>query len=163
MVLLFGSDLFKITASESDEQERDFFELKVFSDKQIYKTTDKIHIWTTLKYVGTNQSIKIWHAGPRIMFYISDGKDINIGGAKFLVDWRYTILRRNKVYAYNARNLSVDGNDPLVAYWETHNSGISLNLPEGEYEIKAVGDFSLSKNYRNKVDLSDKISIKVEK
>jgi len=53
----------KVTSTEASTKEnvQDYnklFELNLYSDKQTYKTTDKIKIWATLKYIGNDSQIK---------------------------------------------------------------------------------------------------------
>jgi len=61
------------------------FELKVYSDKQVYKTRDKIKIWATLEYIGDKSEIKIWHGEPYIIYSITNGKDFNLDGLRHMI------------------------------------------------------------------------------
>ena len=64
-----------LSTMESTKNEQDYnklFELNLYSDKQIYKTTDKIKVSANLKYIGDDSQVKIWHGDPYISFSITD-------------------------------------------------------------------------------------------
>ena len=128
-----------IAIEQTDETMQDYsklFELKVYSDKTTYSTTDKIKIWATLKHTGKNSHIKIWHGDPYISFYISDGKDFNIGG---LVDTVLisTELEKGKLYSFDYfKNGAYTADDPKADFWKKFYAEKDLYLLEGEYSIK---------------------------
>lgn len=139
------------------------FELKLFSDKPVYKTTERINIWATLKYVGNKTGIRIWHGDPGIVFGISDEKDFNLEGMRFTI-LTSSYVKRNKLYTYNYKKSgSYDENDPKAEFWRNFYSEKDLFLPEGEYRIRAMGTFSLSIESINEIRVSDSITIRVEK
>jgi len=155
-----------VQVEESTKEGQDYnklFELELYSDKQVYKITDKIQIWATLKYVGSKNQIAIWHGDPSINFYITDGKAFNTGGAISSI-LASTTLERDKLYRFNYAKSGGYANDDLNAdFWNKFYSEKDLILPEGEYEVKVVGVFSISKEDRSNSGISDKINIKVEK
>ncbi|TWH56977.1 hypothetical protein DesLBE_1234 [Desulfitobacterium sp. LBE] len=141
------------------DDSNELFELKVYSGKPIYKSTDKIRIWATLKYVGSDREITLWHGDPGILFYISDGNELEIGGIKLPIQTA-TTLKRDKLYTYDCQ-LYVGGDEPIADYWRELSPAKGLFLPKGEYEVKAVGDFSLNEGDINPISISDKITVKV--
>lgn len=145
----------KAVAAQADE----LFELQVYSGEPIYKSTDKIRIWATLKYVGSDRRITLWHGEPGILFTISDGNELEIGGIKFLISTS-TTLKRDTLYTYDCQ-LYVDGDEPIADYWRKFSPEKGLFLPEGDYEVKAVKDFSLREEDINPINISSKITIKV--
>lgn len=166
-VFLSGCQIKEVSNVEgSDKTVQDYnklFELKLYSDKQVYKTTDKIMIWATLKYIGSKDQITIWHGDPYINFYISDGKEFNIGGIVNTI-LTTTTLERNKLYKFDyIKNGGYSNDDTNAEFWKKFYSEKDLILPEGEYIIKVGGGFSLSEKDTQSSNLSEQISIKVEK
>lgn len=167
-VFLIGCQHEKIsTVKETDETVQEYnklFELELYTDKQIYKTTDKISIWATLKYVGNNKQIKIWHGYPSISFYISDGKEFNIGGI-ILTTLTSTMLEKDKLYRFDySKNGGYSNDDPKADFWKRFYEEKDLYLPEGEYSIKVSKAFSLTENAEeSKGDLSKELKIRVVK
>lgn len=155
------------TAVDIEKDVQDYnklFQLKLFSDKQIYKTTDKINIWATLEYTGTNESIEIWHGDPYISFNISDGKEFNIVGIVEDV-LMSTLLEKGKLYKFNyTKSGGYSNDDPKADYWQKFYAEKDLYLPEGEYTIRVGGAFSLSKDVgKSSNNLSKELKIKVTK
>lgn len=52
----------------------------LFSDKEVYKSTDIIQIWATLQYIGNDDIITIWHGIPYMVFSITNDEDFNSVG-----------------------------------------------------------------------------------
>lgn len=153
-------------ATKTDETVKDnnkLFELKLYSDKTTYITTDKIKIWATLKYIGTNSHITIWHADPYISFTISDGKDFNTGGL-FDDVLSSTELEKDKIYKFEySKNGGYSADDPKADFWKKFYSEKYLSLPEGEYTIKVGTAFSLTKDLeKSRCDLSEELKIVVK-
>lgn len=122
------------------------FEMKLFSDKQTYKTTDSILIWATLEYGGDGDTVKIWHGEPYISFSITDGKDFNVDGI-VLIYLTSTFLQKGIIYRFEyQKSGGFDANSPDADYWESFYSEKELRLPEGEYTISVRGEFSLTEN-----------------
>ena len=125
----------QVITAGTDETMQDFsklFELKLYSDKAVYSTTDKIKLWATLKYIGSNTKITIWHGTPCISFYISDAKDFNIGGIAF-DDLTSTDLNKDELYRFDyIKNGAYTADDPKVDFWKKFYSEKELYLPEGE-------------------------------
>jgi len=165
-VLLIGCQTKESVQVEESNKGQDYnkiFELKLYSDKQVYKSTDKIQIWATLKYVGSKNQITIWHGDPSINFYISDGKAFNTGGIISTI-LTSTTLERDKLYRFNyAKSGGYANDDSNADFWKKFYSEKDMILPEGEYEVKVVGTFSISKEDISNGGVSDKINIKVEK
>lgn len=156
----------KETAGEIDDTMQDYnklFELNLYSDKNSYKTNEKIKIWATLKYIGENSKMKIWHADPYISFYISDGKDFNTGGT-FNTILATTELEKEKLYHFDySKSGGFSADDPKADFWKKFYSEKDLYLPEGEYTIKVSTAFSLTEKIQeNKSSLSQEFKIVVK-
>lgn len=137
------------------------FELNLYSDKQTYKTTDKIKIWATLKYIGSDNQIKIWHSNPYISFSITDGKNFKTGDI-FDDLLASTILVKDKLYKFDyAKSGGYSADDPNADYWEKFYKEKDLYLPKGEYTVSVGGAFSLTQNFE-KNNLVKETKIKVE-
>lgn len=159
--------------NEVDETRKNFseiFEMELFSDKKIYKTTDKIDIWARLKYVGKNSKITIWSGDPYINFHIFNDKDFETGGmvSEGLMS---TELENNRMYIFNfVKSGGYSADDPKGDFWKKFYAQKDLYLPEGKYTIKVDTGFSLSKNNlnynekdKNKGYLSREFDIEVER
>ncbi len=138
------------------------FELELYSDKQTYKSTDKIKIWATIKYIGNNDQVKIWHGDPTVTFNISDGKEFNIGGIINTI-LTSTMLENGELYKFDyAKNGGYSNDDANADFWKKFYEEKDLYLPEGEYTIKASGAFSLTENLEeSKNNLSKQINISI--
>ncbi len=150
-------------SNEAINNEQDYnklFELNLYTDKQTYKTTDKIKIWATLKYIGNDNHIKIWHSNPYISFTITDGKKFETGGI-FDDVLTSTILVKDKLYKYDyVKTGGYSEDDTNVDYWKKFYQEKDLYLPEGEYIIKVGGAFSLTEDIEQS-NLIDEVKIKV--
>jgi hypothetical protein len=151
---------------ESTKNEQDYnklFELNLYSDKQKYKTTDKIKIWATLKYIGQDSQIKIWHSNPYISFTITDGKKFNTGGFSDDI-LTTTILVKDKLYRFDyTKSGGFSADDSNADYWKKFYQEKDLHLPEGEYTVKVGGAFFLNENpQKSKSNLVKELKIKVE-
>ena len=154
------------TADESaDGAAQDYsslFELNLYTDKTIYSTTEKIKIWATLKYIGKDNHIKIWHGDPYISFYISDGKDFDTGG--FVHDiLMSTDLEKGKLYHFDyTKNGGYSADGPKAEFWRGFYAEEDLYLPEGEYTVKVATAFTLTeKQEKNASNLSKELKITV--
>ena len=161
--VIFKSSVKTTEGQEIIEQDYSkLFELELYSDKETYKTTDKIKLWATLKYIGNNDQIKIWHGDPYISFYISDGKEFNTGGAiqDLLTS---TILEKDKIYNFDySKNGGYSEDDSKADYWREFYAQKDLYLEEGEYTVKVSGAFSLTEDTeKSKSNLSKELKIKV--
>jgi hypothetical protein len=140
----------------------DVFELNLFSDKEVYKTTDAIQIWATLEYVGDYDTIKIWHSLPYILFLITDGDGFNIGGIQMSV-LTSSILEKGEIYHFDFQKSGAwDSCDPDASFWEAFFNETDLFLPAGEYTITVKGDFYLTDKVEGDSGLLCEFKIRVE-
>jgi len=133
-------------------------EMKLFSDKKVYKTTEKIHIWATLEYVGENDAIKIWSGLPHMGFSITDGKDFNTDFFIFDI-LRETVLKKGEVSIYRYEKSGSWNSE----FWESPYQERDLYLPAGEYTVSVVGAFSSVEPNGEPSGLLCELQIKVEK
>jgi hypothetical protein len=138
------------------------FELNLYSDKQVYKTTDKIKLWATLKYVGNKEQIKIWHSNPCIGFSIIDGNKFK-PGCIYDDILTSTILIKDKLYKFDyVKSGAYSEDDPDADFWRKFLNEKDLYLPSGEYTIQAGGAFDLDENGTESSNMIKEIKIKVE-
>jgi len=154
------------STGESTENVQDYnklFELNLYSDKQKYKTTDRIEIWATLKYIGDNDQIRIWHALPYISFSITDGKTFKTGDL-FNDVLTSTVLVKGKLYKFNyAKSGDYSADDPNADFWKGFYQEKNLYLPKGEYTVKVGGAFSIFEDIEKiNSNLVKEIKIKIE-
>jgi hypothetical protein len=140
------------------------FELKIYSDKQEYKTTEKINIWSTLEYTGKEDQIKIWHGEPYIIYSITDGKDFKLDGVVLDI-LKSTVLEKEKIYRFDyIKTGGYSEDDPKANFWKEFFSEKDLYLPVGEYTIKAAADFSLGDDVVNsRYEQTAELKIKIVK
>ena len=120
------------------------FEMALFSDNTVYKTTDIIQIWATLAYTGPEDTVTIWHGIPYISFSITDGKDFNVEGLTLTV-LASTVLNKGEVYRHDYEKSGGYGeDDPDADFWRAFYAEKDLILPPGAYTISAGGAFSLT-------------------
>lgn len=152
-----------VSISTQDNNNK-LFELKIYSDKQVYKTSDTIKVWSTLEYIGDKSEIKIWHGEPYIIYNITDGKDFNIDGLRHTI-LKSTILKKGELYRYDyIKSGGYSNDDPKASYWKKFFEEKDLYLPEGEYIIKAYCDFSLTESgIDSKYNQYSELKIKVVK
>jgi len=106
------------------------FELDLHLEKLEYKTTEKIDLYATLKYVGNSKDIVIYSGTPYVIIYVDDGS-----GPSYvqLLTLMTTLLNHGQVYKYEYPT-RVRNNDPIQ----------DLYLPPGEYTVGVLTDFSLT-------------------
>lgn len=153
-----------ITANNTTIQDYNkLFELNLYSDKQTYKTDEKIIIWATLKYIGSSEKIKIWHSNPYISFTITDGEKFNTGGISDDI-LTSTILVKDKLYRFDyIKSGGFSADEPNADYWKKFYQEKDLHLPEGEYTVKVGGAFSLNENPQmSKSNLIKELKIKIK-
>lgn len=152
-----------IVPNENEQDYNKLFEFNIYSDKSTYKTTDKIKIWATIKYIGSENQITIWSGDPYISFIITDGKDFNTGGI-ILTTLISTVLEKDKLYEFNyTKNGGYSAEDPNADFWEKFYKEKDLYLPKGEYTITSGGAFSLTKDSeKSKSNLKKELKINVE-
>ena len=139
------------------------FEMSLFSDKEVYKTTDIIQIQATLKYVGNKDTITIWHGDPYMVFSITDSKDFNSNGIVYDI-LTSTTLEKDKLYSFDyQKNGGWDADDPMASFWEDFYTKKELSLPKGEYTVTLNGDFFLGRELVDSPsNLLCQLKIKVE-
>ena len=150
LAMLSGCNRIQYSSSEpatnSVSHSANDFEMRLFSDKQFYKTTDTISIWATLEYIGNNDAITIWSGDPFMVFSITDGKDFNVHGFIHTVLMQ-TILTKGEVYHFDYQKSGGWAADaPDASFWENFYAEKDLLLPPGEYTIILRGAFSLTEN-----------------
>lgn len=153
----------KIAASDENVQSKNLFDLKLYSDKQIYKVDEKISIWATIEYTGDSSEIKIWHGEPYLVFSITDGKDFNLEGVVLDI-LKSTTLKKGTIYRHGfIKSGGYSADDPNAGFWKKFFEEKDLYLPEGEYTIKVSSAFSLTQDVlESEYHKSAEIKIKVK-
>ena len=140
------------------------FQMNLFSDKEVYKTTDVIQIWATLEYTGNDDAIMIWSSDPYMIFSITDGKGFDTGGVAVDV-LLSTVLTKGETYRFDyQKSGGWSADDPDAAFWENFYQEKDLRLPAGEYTITLNGAFSLTETILDsRSGLVCELKIRVEK
>ena len=139
------------------------FEMRLYSDKQVYKSAETIKIWATLAYVGDDDTVTIWHGDPYMRFSITDGGDFNADGVSHTI-LTSTVLKKGELYRFDyEKSGGWSADDPDAAFWEAFYQEEDLYLPAGEYTITVRGAFSLDENVADSQSgLLCELRIKVE-
>lgn len=137
--------------------EDDLFKLTVYIDKLQYKPNEVINMYSTLEYIGDEQSIDIWSGRPYFKYIIFDGTNY------FCEDIQLDILEKNtlvkgKIYTFPfVKSGGYSEDDPDKEFWQEYYKDKELKLPKGEYQVTAYCDFSFNDEipfdeYSNKVE-----------
>jgi len=160
-------DMFYKEAKEHQYQDsvscnKNDFEMNFYSDKKIYKTTEKIKAWSTLKYIGKEDNIKIYHASSYMLFSII-GKDFRMDPTVNSIATSSS-LEKNKLYYFDfQKSGGWSADDPKADFWEKFYQEKDLLLPEGEYTLIAHGGFLITSHAGKGIGLKCELKIKVEK
>ena len=144
IIVLALCSIFTFTTSGCNKSKDSDFEIRLTTDRYVYKISDEILISSTIEYIGDKKNLLIWHADPAITFIITDGKALNIGSTVSDILMSTKINKNEKQYYYFKEN----SND--------------LQLPIGKYTIISKAEFSLSKNSDSKINLLCELDIVVE-
>jgi len=137
------------------------FEIKLYSEKPRYHTSENVNIWATLKYIGTQQQIEIWSGDPHMVFSITDGKDFHTGNVIILI-LKSTTLTRGELYHFDyQKSGGYDADSPDTSYWEEFYREHDLFLPEGTYTVSVHGAFYLSADTKTELDLICELNIEI--
>ena len=148
--------------AQNSKSEDSNFVMNLYSDYPVYKTTDSIKIWATLKYIGSGDSVRIWHGEPYVTFSITDGKDFHVDPVVLTIQTS-TVLEKNMLQYFNYEKSGAwDADDPNADFWEKFYEEKELFLPAGQYTITAKGAFSLSEDAQEDSGLTCTLTITVE-
>lgn len=132
------------TQISAEATENDFC-LKLFADKDTYRSDEAIQIWATLEYVGDEDTITIWHGEPYVVFSITDGADFNTGGVVEDI-LTSTELQKGRQYHFDyVKSGGYDATAPDADFWNQFYQEEALKLPAGTYTVSVAGAFYLSK------------------
>jgi hypothetical protein len=124
------------------------FEMRLFSNKEVYRRDEAIMIWASLEYMGADDSVTVWGSGDaHIVFAIYGDDGLFVGGALNGVR-KEAKLKKGEVYTYyyDKGNIDTFAPDDNREYWEAFFSERDLYLPAGDYTIVAAAAFSLSED-----------------
>jgi len=139
-----GIDLKAEGAAQAQRVEANDFEMTLYSDQEVYRSTEPIQLWATLKYSGKGNTVTIWHGEPYMSFSITDGEDFHVGG-NILTVLTSTELEKGKTYRFDhQKSGGWSGNDADADFWSAFFEEKELFLPAGEYTVAVSGAFSLT-------------------
>ncbi|MDQ0888878.1 hypothetical protein QFZ81_003966 [Paenibacillus sp. V4I9] len=130
------------------------FDLKLYSDKETYKSNEPIKVLANFKYIGNQEEVVISHGSDYITFSIKqlDGWFEWFGGDTLMPH----ISQLKKGINYRKEYVKSGGystDDPNRAFYEKFNKEKDLLLPKGTYKITANVSFNLADQL--KVDNKD--------
>ena len=134
----------KQTEFNESEATANDFRIKLYTDKSSYTTNEAIQVWATLEYVGSQDTVTIWHGDPYLVFSITNGADFTAGGLTFL-ELKHTELEKGKEYRFDyVKSGEYDAAAADAEFWEAFYQEEDLKLLAGTYTILADGKFYLS-------------------
>jgi len=154
-----GSDnniKYKTNKYISYENNDGLFKVTLFIEDGVHTSKKHIDIFSTIEYVGNDDSIKIWHGLPYFNYTIFDGEHYYSEGITETI-LTHTVLKKGQVYTKPfSKSGGWSNNDPDAEYWESYYMDKELKLPPGKYTLVAYCDFGLSEddlNYENKIEI----------
>jgi hypothetical protein len=123
------------------------FEMRLFTDKEVYRSGEQIMVRASLEYVGANDSATIWDEGGQFMFFIvTDDENFRFYG-QVLDFQKERVLQKGKVYSYSYdESGSWDMLAEDDAYWGEFFDKEGLQLPPGEYTV-TVSVYALDRDW----------------
>jgi hypothetical protein len=136
-----GQAIYRAKSAASD------FEMRLFTNKEVYRSDEAVMIWASLEYTGADDNVAIWSSGGYIVFSIYDDEGFYVGGI-LNGPRKETKLKKGEVYSYSydKGNLDTFAPEDDRDYWEAFFSERDLYLPAGEYTVVAAAAFSLSED-----------------
>ncbi len=137
------------------------FEVKTYIDKLEYEQNEEINIYSTIEYIGENESISIWSGEPYFHHLIYNGKEY-INDGVVLDVLKETVFKKGEVYTIPfSKSGGFTQEDPDIEFWEQYFSEKELKLPGGDYTFTATTDFCLDADQKEKVALKTEFKVKV--
>ena len=137
------------------------FEVKTYIDKLEYDEDEEIEVYSTIEYIGENDSVKIWSGEPYFHHRIHDGSKF-INSDIVLNVLKETVLKKGEVYTIPfSKSGGFTQEDPDIEFWEQYFSEEALKLPAGDYTFTAVTDFCLDMDQKEEVTVKTEFKVKV--
>jgi len=138
----------------TNETVRNQFQIRVETDKKVYRKDEKILISATFAYIGSQKEMKIYHSANYIFFGIRNEKTgftTNIAEDQPLLT---TVLQKEKEYRFPYRKSGAYlDTDPDADFWRKFYADPDLHLPPGEYIVKAYASFSTDREKLQETEL----------
>ncbi|MDQ8735876.1 hypothetical protein [Paenibacillus sp. LHD-38] len=123
----------------------ELFEMSLNIDKTTFAKGEPIVYSASLTYIGDNESITVWGPRTNVVFYLTDGKKLEMEGAN-TTELTPTVFVKGEKYEYPFQKSGGYSNDgPDAKFWKEFYGEKDLLLPSGTYYIAAHCDFSLDK------------------
>jgi len=126
-------------------KEDELFRHSLYIQKLEPKEYRHISVFSTLEYIGNNDSITIWSGRPYYGYSIVDSNSVYYVMTTILTELTSTVIAKGEVIVLpfiNGRGYS--NNDPKALYWEMAGKDEYLRLPIGKYKLTTGLYFSLS-------------------
>ncbi|CAM4471572.1 hypothetical protein FHS16_004351 [Paenibacillus endophyticus] len=121
----------------------ELFEMTLNIEKTAFAKGEPIDYSVSLTYIGDQDSITIWGPSTYLVFYLTDGKRIEMEGAN-TTELQPTVLKRGEKHHFPFhKSGGYSQDDPDASFWKTFYGEKELLLPSGTYLIAANTDFSL--------------------
>ncbi|AOY76806.1 hypothetical protein [Clostridium formicaceticum] len=138
------------------------FLIKTYINKLDFKDNEEISMYSTIEYIGAEDSIMIWSGEPYFHYTIYNGQEYFNEGLTLDI-LKTTVLKKGEIYTIPfLKSSGYCENDPNASFWKNYYAEKELKLPKGKYFFTAYTDFSLDEEQVEKVVLKIEFEVKVD-
>ncbi len=137
------------------------FRVKTTISRLAFAKGEEIDLYSTIEYIGENESITIWSGDPYYHHTIYKGDQCINGEITHDVLKKTTLKKGEIVTIPFSKNGGFDEKDPDAEYLKQYFSEKELKLPEGEYVFAAKTAFTLDQEQKDRVILKNEFTVKV--
>lgn len=128
-----------------DRYRDDLFEMVLYMDKKQYTANEAIRCYATLKYIGKDDSITIYHSDPLIGFALKDNQYFHGELASDSV-LRTTTMKKGEILFFDYQKAGGwSDEDVNASFYQKFYAQPELILPAGKYELTAAISCSFDK------------------
>ncbi|AOT71441.1 hypothetical protein [Geosporobacter ferrireducens] len=137
------------------------FKVKTFINKLQFTENEEINIYSTIEYIGDEDSINIWSGEPYFHHIIFSGEEY-FNESLTLDLLKETVLKKGEIYTIPfSKSGGYSADDPKAEFWKQYYSEKELKLPKGKYSFIASTAFSLDEEQKQRVELKTEFTVKV--
>lgn len=138
------------------------FQVKTYINKLEFEENEEINIYSTIEYVGENNSISVWSGEPYFHHLIHNGEEyINDDTIETIL--KETVLKKGDIHTIPfSKSGGYSQDDPKAEFWKQYFSEKELKLPKGDYTFTAKTGFFLDMDQQESITLKTEFVVKVK-